>query len=296
MRWRGAELPTSSLSAAADQRAPASQGRFRAGNPSRVLSRARLRRSTIKNNDRQIRTSMALCVRHCSDRFPPAARSHDVRLFEILSLGRRHLGVPDRGLAAGRRRRARASGTASCARPGLTHDGDTGDVACDHYRRCEDDVALMKRARPEGLPLQHRVGAHPARRPRPREPSAASASTSAWSTPCSPHGIQPLATLYHWDLPAALDDRGGWLNPDVADWFADYARVVFRALDDRVQAVGDAQRALGRHRRRLPARRARAGPPQPASRRRSPRTTCCARTARRCRPTARSASTRSAWS
>src|SRR3546814_13005648 len=47
-------------------------------------------------------------------------------------------------------------------------------------------------------------------------------------------GIQPLATLYHWDLPAALDDRGGWLNRDSADWFADYARVLFDRLDGRV--------------------------------------------------------------
>jgi beta-glucosidase len=46
-------------------------------------------------------------------------------------------------------------------------------------------------------------------------------------------GIQPVATLYHWDLPAALDDRGGWLDPD-ACWFADYARLMYRALGDRV--------------------------------------------------------------
>ena len=45
----------------------------------------------------------------------------------------------------------------------------------------------------------------------------------------------PLPTLYHWDLPAALDDRGGWLNPDVANWFADYSEAMFRRLDGRVK-------------------------------------------------------------
>jgi beta-glucosidase len=117
--------------------------------------------------------------------------------------------------------------------PGRTLNGDTGDVACDHYRRVESDVRLMREL---GL--------------------AAYRFSISWSRilpsgtgPVNPKGvdfysrlvdallgagIRPNVTLYHWDLPAALDDRGGWLNPDVADWFADYAQVVFRALGDRV--------------------------------------------------------------
>src|SRR5256714_9760654 len=49
------------------------------------------------------------------------------------------------------------------------------------------------------------------------------------------NGIEPMVTLFHWDLPAALDDLGGWLNRDIAGWFADYGETVFRALDDRVE-------------------------------------------------------------
>ncbi|MDP1646867.1 MAG: GH1 family beta-glucosidase [Rubrivivax sp.] len=117
--------------------------------------------------------------------------------------------------------------------PGRVSGGDTGDIACDHYRRMREDVALMRdlgltayrfsiawgrvlpdgrgRVNPAGLGFYERLVDELLRA-----------------------GITPMATLYHWDLPAALDDRGGWLNPDIAPWFADYAGVVYRALDDRV--------------------------------------------------------------
>ena len=118
--------------------------------------------------------------------------------------------------------------------PGRTHHSDTGDVACDHYRRYQDDVALMGelglnayrfsvswsrvlpegrgRANPPGLGFYERL-----------------------VDALLEQGIQPMLTLYHWDLPATLDRRGGWLNPDSAHWFADYAQILFRALDDRVK-------------------------------------------------------------
>ena len=117
--------------------------------------------------------------------------------------------------------------------PGRTRNGDTGDVACDHYRRYADDVELMAalglggyrfsiswsrilpegrgRVNPRGLDFYSRLVDHLLAR-----------------------GIRPLVTLFHWDLPAALEDRGGWLEPAIAGWFADYAEVVFRALGDRV--------------------------------------------------------------
>ncbi len=117
--------------------------------------------------------------------------------------------------------------------PGLTANNDTGDVACDHYRRWESDVALMQelglnayrfsvawgRVLPAGRGAVNRAGL---------------AFYERLVDALLARGITPNVTLYHWDLPAALDDRGGWLNPDVADWFADYARVMFRALGDRV--------------------------------------------------------------
>ena len=118
--------------------------------------------------------------------------------------------------------------------PGLTKDGDTGDIACDHYQRMEDDVALMKRL---GL-TAYRFSIAWARI-LPQGRGAVNEGGLGFYErlvdTLLENGIQPMPTLYHWDLPAALDDRGGWLNRDIAGWFADYGRVMFRRLDDRVK-------------------------------------------------------------
>jgi beta-glucosidase len=118
--------------------------------------------------------------------------------------------------------------------PGRVKDGDTGDAACDHYRRWGEDVRLMRE-----LGLSAYRFSVSWSRVLPRGKGAVNDKGLDFYRRLVDgllaHGIQPLITLYHWDLPAALDDRGGWLNPDVAEWFADYARVLFRALDDRVE-------------------------------------------------------------
>ena len=121
-----------------------------------------------------------------------------------------------------------------CRTPGLVKGGDTGDVACDHYRRWKEDIGWMKelgltayrfsiswsRVLPEGTGRANEKGLDFYRR-------LVDALGEA--------GIEPNATLFHWDLPAALEDRGGWQNRDIAGWFAEYARVVFHALDGRVR-------------------------------------------------------------
>ena len=117
--------------------------------------------------------------------------------------------------------------------PGRIHNGDTGDVACDHYRRMAQDVALMKQL---GL-TAYRFSINWARVLPQGKGSINAAGLGFYERLVDSllrAGITPLPTLYHWDLPQALDDRGGWLNPDIAHWFADYAQVMFRALDDRV--------------------------------------------------------------
>ena len=121
-----------------------------------------------------------------------------------------------------------------CHTPGLVRDGDNGDVACDHYRRSLEDVALMRRL---GLTAYRFSIAWGRVLPRGRG-SVNTAGLDFYDRLVDAllaNGIEPMVTLYHWDLPAALDDLGGWLNPDIPKWFAEYAAIAFRRLDDRVR-------------------------------------------------------------
>lgn len=117
--------------------------------------------------------------------------------------------------------------------PGRTANGETGDVAVDHYHRWADDVQLMR-----DLGLSAYRFSISWSRILPQGTGAVNAAGLAFYDrlvdALLAAGIQPMVTLYHWDLPAALDDRGGWLNSDIDKWFADYVTIVGRALDDRV--------------------------------------------------------------
>ncbi|HZC71764.1 MAG TPA: beta-glucosidase [Jatrophihabitans sp.] len=120
--------------------------------------------------------------------------------------------------------------------PGRIIDGTTGDVTCDHYHRYAEDVALMADL---GLSSYRFSIAWPR-----IVPAGSGAVNQAGLDFYSrlvdallEQGIEPLATLYHWDLPQALQDAGGWTNRDTAQHFADYARVVGAALGDRVPTI-----------------------------------------------------------
>ncbi|MEB3371654.1 GH1 family beta-glucosidase [Saccharopolyspora mangrovi] len=118
--------------------------------------------------------------------------------------------------------------------PGTIVGGDTGDVACDHYHRYREDVALMRelglthyrfslawpRLQPDGTGTLNPAGLD---------------FYSRLVDELLDSGIQPWVTLYHWDLPQALEDAGGWPERDTAHRFADYAARAHAALSDRVQ-------------------------------------------------------------
>ncbi|GHF50785.1 beta-glucosidase [Deinococcus metalli] len=117
--------------------------------------------------------------------------------------------------------------------PGKVKQGDTGDVACDHYHRFREDVALM---RDLGLNAYRFSVAWPRVQPdgRGRVNAAGLAFYDRLVDELLAAGLQPWATLFHWDLPQALEDRGGWLARDTAHRFEEYAYVVGERLADRV--------------------------------------------------------------
>ena len=121
-----------------------------------------------------------------------------------------------------------------CQQPGKIFTGESGDVACDHYHRYREDVALMAElgfqtyrfsiAWPRVLPFG-------AGEPNEKGIDFYSRLVDALLE----KGIRPCATLYHWDLPQALQDLGGWANRDTAQRFADYGALMYEKLGDRVK-------------------------------------------------------------
>lgn len=117
--------------------------------------------------------------------------------------------------------------------PGNVLHGDTGDVACDHYHRLGEDLDLMQeiglqayrfsvawpRVQPDGSGSIEQKGLDFYRR---------------LVEGLRGHGMVPVLTLYHWDLPQTLEDRGGWTNRETSERFAEYAQIVYEALSDSV--------------------------------------------------------------
>ncbi len=119
------------------------------------------------------------------------------------------------------------------AQPGRIADGSSGAVACDHYHRYREDVALLQRLGVDGYRFSI---AWPRIQPTGRGPAnpAGLDFYDRLVDALLEAGIRPMATLFHWDLPQALEDDGGWLNRSTIDRFADYAAIVGARLADRV--------------------------------------------------------------
>jgi beta-glucosidase len=120
-----------------------------------------------------------------------------------------------------------------CKTPGAIADGNTGDIACDHYHRYEEDARIMgeiglkayrlsiswPRVLPEGTGKINQAGLD---------------FYDRLVDSLIANGIDPWVTLFHWDFPRELYVKGGWLNRDSADWFAEYTAVIVDKLSDRV--------------------------------------------------------------
>ena len=118
--------------------------------------------------------------------------------------------------------------------PGRVYEGHSGDIACDHYHRFREDVAYMKelglkgyrfsidwsRVLPEGTGKVNEKGID---------------FYNALIDELLEQGIEPYITLYHWELPYEIYKRGGWMNPEIVEWFGQYARLVAERFSDRVK-------------------------------------------------------------
>ena len=120
------------------------------------------------------------------------------------------------------------------AQPGKVLNGDTGEVACDHYRRWEADVDLIASL---GVDAYRLSIAWPRVMDEHGQPNRTGIDFyKRLLDRLESKGLQRFATLYHWDLPQHLEDRGGWLNRETAYRFADYADLMSRELQGRVTA------------------------------------------------------------
>ena len=120
-----------------------------------------------------------------------------------------------------------------CRRPGAIRDGHTGDVAADHYHRWPQDVELMSRL---GIDAYRFSIAWPRVQPQGRGPANDRGLDfyDRLTDVLLARRITPVPTLFHWDLPQPLEDRGGWLARDTAHRFADYAALAAQRLADRI--------------------------------------------------------------
>ena len=121
-----------------------------------------------------------------------------------------------------------------CRRPGAISTGETGDIACDHYHRWREDVGLLRdlgcnayrlsiswpRVLPVGSGAVNEAGL---------------AFYDRLVDELLANGVRPFVTLYHWDLPQALQEKGGWSAPETVEAFGRYADVIARRLGDRVR-------------------------------------------------------------
>ncbi|MBB5325736.1 beta-glucosidase [Anoxybacillus tepidamans] len=118
--------------------------------------------------------------------------------------------------------------------PGKVKDGDNGDIACDSYHRYEEDIEIMKDL---GIDVYRFSVAWPRIFPK----GAGEVNEKGlefyhkFVDKLLENGIEPMCTLYHWDLPQALQDKGGWNNRDTIDAFVNYAEVMFKEFNGKIK-------------------------------------------------------------